>query len=299
MNKTLNIFKEVYYHPYNNSHPIEAFFRVTKWCLMKKILKRDYLANFWGYKINMWRDSAQSRFLAFFSLIDWQEFNFIKSYLHEGDHVFDVGANIGLYTLWMKKCTGPQGKVTAFEPDTKNHNRLVANIKLNKLSNVTIEKLALSNCKGIISFTAGQDVLNHVVFKTQNEQVKIEVEATTIDEYCAIKGIKQIALLKIDIEGAEYFAFQGADKMLEAGLIDVILFEMNYTMRRYKLQGSQVGDLLKKHGYDLYTYQVDTNELKLLEEEINIDKQMNYFAIRDVAKVRKNLQQSGRNMNLN
>jgi FkbM family methyltransferase len=289
MAAAINSLKKVWHHPYNQQHPLDAFLRVSKWCMMKKIIKQDYVADFWGYKINMWRDSAQSRFLAFFSHLDWEEFNFMKNYLRKNDTVFDVGANIGLYTLWMVNCAGSSIQVTSFEPDEKNYSRLVTDIGLNNLTNVTIEKLALSNSTGKLNFTAGKDVWNHIVFQPEHKQSGYEVDAVTLDQYCETKGITHIAMLKIDIEGAEYYAFQGAEKTLQAGMIDVILFEINYTIRRYNLKSAQVCNLLAKHGYYLYTYQVDKNEISKFEGEVNEDEQMNYFAVRDISKVSNRL----------
>lgn len=291
MANSINSFKEVWRHPYNQKHPFDAFFRVSKWCVMKKIFKHNYTANFQGYKVNMWLDSSQSRFLAYFCYLDWEEFNFIENYLKAGDHVFDVGANIGLYTLLMVKCVGPTGRVTSLEPDEKCYKRLLANIEANELTNVIIEKLALSNSSGKLNFSGGQDVLNHIDFQPQLKQTGHIVDAVTLDQYCNAKNIKHIALLKIDIEGAEYYAFQGAKNMLREGLIDVILFEVNHTMKRYQLKSSQLYDLLAKHGYYLSEYKVNENKLTKLEGEINMGIQKNYFAARDVSKVNKRLKE--------
>ncbi|MBO6949917.1 MAG: FkbM family methyltransferase [Rhodospirillales bacterium] len=57
--------------------------------------------------------------------------------LEKGDRVFDVGANIGFFTLLSAALVGPEGAVVSFEPDAENIKRLSANIDLNGLNNVT------------------------------------------------------------------------------------------------------------------------------------------------------------------
>lgn len=62
--------------------------------------------------------------------------------------IFDIGANIGIYTLRAAKLIGDRGKVYAFEPEIYNYTLLKRRVKKGRIKNVLVEKLALSDKKG-------------------------------------------------------------------------------------------------------------------------------------------------------
>lgn len=107
---------------------------------------------------------------------------FNKGCLRVNDTVFDVGANIGIYSLWMSKFT-PEGNIHSFEPDNDNYNALKKNIELNKLEpSVHINKIGISDSTGFLFLTQGADVKNHLAFEKKDEVQEIPV--VTIDDYC-------------------------------------------------------------------------------------------------------------------
>src|SRR5258705_13002806 len=102
----INIIKSIYSHEYNKKYPLKAFYRSTRWYLGSLFKMREFHDNFWDYKIKFWFNSNQSLWLYRNYIMDWNEFNFIKKLIKINDIVFDVGSNIGVYSLWFSKYIG-------------------------------------------------------------------------------------------------------------------------------------------------------------------------------------------------
>lgn len=136
----------------------------------------------------------------------YEKFYKIKS----GDIILDAGANEGVLSVVYSKKTTNNGKVYAFEPDSKNVNKLKQNIALNRdCNNIEIIEKALWNKKETIEFFESGNVASSVFYEGKNA-VKVEVQTTTIDNFITSLKINQLHFVKMDIEGAEIEAMQGA-----------------------------------------------------------------------------------------
>lgn len=138
----------------------------------------------------------------------------IKGYLNKyipkkGDIVIDCGAHIGYFTVLASKLVGKEGRVIAVEPDLFNRMALKKNIKANNLNNITIIKKGLSNKEGTIGWSVGGIV-------SQAGKSKIyKVKTTTFDKLYENLNLNKIDLIKMDIEGAEIKALNGAKNTLK------------------------------------------------------------------------------------
>jgi FkbM family methyltransferase len=139
-----------------------------------------------------------------------------------GMRVFDVGANIGLYTVLLGKLVGPTGRVWSFEPFPPVMNYLRQNVKLNQLNNVILVEKAVAENEGTVDFhvfSEGSDVYNSLgAANRPAEQLhavrRIPVPVTTLDAIADESGIETIDLLKIDVEGAEELVLKGAEQII-------------------------------------------------------------------------------------
>ena len=92
--------------------------------------------------IKLYKDSYLSKLV--YEQFEVDEIDFVNNFLKEGDIFLDIGANVGLFSLYAAKKVGSTGSVIAFEPAYDTYNRLLENCELNKLSNVRPFKLGLS-----------------------------------------------------------------------------------------------------------------------------------------------------------
>ncbi|HTD65130.1 MAG TPA: FkbM family methyltransferase [Candidatus Limnocylindria bacterium] len=126
----------------------------------------------------------------------------MRSLLRAGMTVCDVGANIGVFSLFAAKLVGPQGRVIAFEPIPANVETLRANILLNRLSNVTLLEKAAAETSGRMEIHLSSLCGCHsLVSKPEASAGKVLfVETVRLEELAECASID---LLKIDAEGAE------------------------------------------------------------------------------------------------
>lgn len=288
----IKIIRSIYSHEYNKKHPIKAFFRSGKWYSRSLFRTRDFYDNFWDYKIKFWLNSNQSLWLYRNYIMDWNEFNFIKKVVKPNDTIFDVGSNIGVYSLWFSKYVGTSGKIFAFEPDNDNISRFRELVALNNIKTINISPFAVSDKDGKLYFTKNKDNENQITDQDSKED-KIEIESVSLDKFCRQKNIDRIHYLKIDIEGAEYLAFKGAEYLLSNNKIDVIQFEINNHIMKFDIDPIDLVKYLQKFNYDLYEFNVETNHLKKLEvEKVDFNGHSNYFALNNYNEIIKRLNDS-------
>jgi FkbM family methyltransferase len=161
----------------------------------------------------------------------------VKSLLKPGDIAIDVGAHIGIYTIFMAKIVGPKGVVVAVEP-SPIRKYLVRNIKLNNVKNVLVSGMAAHSTQRHLEFyfNLAYSGIGSTVFdwvKNMKQHVRLEVQADTLDNIVLSKipSLNRVKLLKVDVEGAEVDVLKGSPRILE--LTDYIIFEASkQTLRR-------------------------------------------------------------------
>jgi FkbM family methyltransferase len=128
----------------------------------------------------------------------------------EGDVIIDAGANEGILTLIYSKKVKTSGKVFAFEPDRVNINTFNANLNLNKnTSNITLSDKGLWNKTGMIEFYEAGTVASSVFYQDE-KSIKKNISVISIDDFVASEKINKLDFIKMDIEGAEIQALEGA-----------------------------------------------------------------------------------------
>lgn len=189
-----------------------------------------------------------------------REFDLSWAFIRPGDVVIDAGANIGIWTIGAAKRTGSQGKVHAFEPLEENFVRLFDNVELNGLPNVILQKFALSDRGGPRKFYPSPNN-NSGVGRLMTDEwngPQCIVQAVALDEYCEQQGIKSVQLLKIDVEGAEYFVLKGATRLLSSPNPPIVVFEMNRGMAGdLGASPQKLETLLAGLNYTVFRYSAD------------------------------------------
>ncbi len=161
--------------------------------------------------------------------------------------IFDVGANVGNWTLrLLDECTELKPNwhpnVHCFEPVPATFETLQSRVSAHALSrDVYLVPLAFSAEQGtaemfIAGETAGTNSLHDDAMRVIDH--RIQVDLTTVSEYCRKKSIKSIHYLKCDTEGHDIEVLRGASAMFRDEKIMAFQFEYNYkwvTSRHYLL----------------------------------------------------------------
>ncbi len=154
---------------------------------------------------------------------------YMKNKIDKEPILFDVGANIGLYTKELRRVF-PKGEIHSFEPAKLTFEELKMNIGEDKkiiLNNVGISD---NGCNGILYYDKEKSGLASL-YNRQLDYFGIEmshqedVKLDTLDHYCEINNISSIDILKMDIEGNEYKALCGAENLLKEKRIKAIQIE--------------------------------------------------------------------------
>lgn len=124
--------------------------------------------------------------------------------------VFDLGANVGYYTLLAAKLAH-RGQVVAFEPEPRNAAFLRANIAANRYRNITVRELAVAGESGTARFKMGRGTGTGSLSRDGGLDVKL----VSLDEFVAESGLSPTHL-KIDVEGAEYEVLCGGIEALSS-----------------------------------------------------------------------------------
>lgn len=178
--------------------------------------------------------------------------------------MFDVGANIGQSAgRFLEKF--PKSKIYCFEPARESFNQLQENLR--DYQNVHSFKIAFGASKGkgkmviqgLSKLSSLSDMANDEFIN--DEQKYEDVDLTSVDEFCADKGINHINYLKIDTEGADLEILKGAKNMLKNKQIDLVQVEagMNIGNKRH-MPFEILKRFLEKCGYYLFGIYDQTHE---------------------------------------
>jgi FkbM family methyltransferase len=136
--------------------------------------------------------------------------------LRSGMVFYDLGANIGLFTLLGARLVGPKGKVISFEPDAQTAARLRRNIQRNKFANVTVMEAGVWSKSGYMNFvTSDLSSPDHGLSRFvagETNGTGTPTQSVALDDL--IGRTPPPDAIKCDVEGAEVEVFRGAEKLL-------------------------------------------------------------------------------------
>lgn len=135
----------------------------------------------------------------------------------------DVGANIGWYTLIAAHALAGRGHVHSFEPDPAHVAKLKANVAVNRLDNVTVNELALSDQSG--KATLHLNALNrgdNSLLPLATRRGSATVELGRLDDYSGLSRERPL-IIKIDVQGSEIDVLAGARRLLESHPHEIVL----------------------------------------------------------------------------
>ena len=206
------------------------------------------------YKINRFLFSLSLRGLGIYNyqnLFVSGESSFLEKYLSKIDSpvILDIGAHKGAYALLCKQIN-KQAKIFCFEPHPKTFATLNSETKdfdivsINQALSDSIGKLLLYDYKTNNSSSHATLYENVIEQVYKRESISFEVDVSTVDCFVEKNDIKNINLLKIDVEGHEIEVLKGAMSSLKQGLVHAIQFEFTQINSSSKVFMKDFYDLL-------------------------------------------------------
>lgn len=176
---------------------------------------------------------------------------FITTYLNRGDCFVDVGANIGLMSIFASQCVGNPGKILAFEAHPETHQLLLENIQLNHIENIEPFNFALGDEVGKATIYDNWNVNRggaSLVIHADNA-TGFEVEVKTLDD--VIQNDFQPKMIKIDVEGFEFQVLKGAENTIK-NCKPILIIEFSVS-RDNQYDPFEMIDFLESFGfYDIF-----------------------------------------------
>lgn len=146
-----------------------------------------------------------------------------------GDVAYDIGANAGVYTVWLSTLVGPSGAVFSFEPNPAHQQCLGKTISL--LENTKLLPVGLSDREGSFEFFVPEDdtmaSLRDWTHGDGGRVSRTSCQVTTIDSLITAGKIARPDFIKCDIEGGELDCFKGGRNTIDKADAPTILFEAN------------------------------------------------------------------------
>ena len=183
----------------------------------------------------------------------------LKRLLKPGSVFVDGGAHIGVFTLFAASLVGSSGRVIALEPSAREFSSLEANVALNRLTNVTLLREALSDRVGeqelliADALHSGHNTLgSRLAYPGVQVAEAVGVRTTTLDELVKTEGLKNVDVVKLDIEGSECHALRGARALLSS-LCPALIVEVNRSaLSAGGGSAEELEALLRGAGYQLW-----------------------------------------------
>lgn len=174
------------------------------------------------------------------------------STVHEGNVIFDVGANVGLYSVLLAKAVGDRGQVIAFEPEGECYQHLQDNLKLNGLTNVRAFRKALGErCCEAKLYRGEENADSSLVGPPTGTDIGHElVEIVEGDEFAKAEGLPVPQLVKIDVEGYEYAVLQGLRRTLTHPACHLLCCEIHPHFLPKSVSAESVLGLVQSLGFN-------------------------------------------------
>jgi len=197
---------------------------------------------------------------------------FLKEVLASDMTFIDIGANMGLYSIFASKIVGEGGKVLAFEPSKRECSRFKENLRLNNMKNIFLSEIALSDKKVDRELLiadeehSGHNTLGSFIYPETNLRETVKIKTDTLDALIKKKKLSSVNVIKIDTEGHEYSVLNGALETLQR-FKPTLLVEIEE--KSLQVQGSskvQIADLLSSLGYKIYCLDPLTGEQVALDQ---------------------------------
>ncbi|GHV21499.1 hypothetical protein AGMMS49959_10730 [Planctomycetales bacterium] len=189
-----------------------------------------------------------------FGAYEFNETNMILDIIGTDDIVFDIGANIGWYSLNIAK-TYPRSIVYSFEPIAPTRQIMMRNIQLSDCHNIEVFANGFWNEPTVLEFHFNKDAsgaTSVVNLLDRSDVEKIPCKVTTLDSFVGENSIAKLDFIKCDVEGAEFMVMQGAKTTLNTFKPKLFLEMLRKWSRKFNYHPNDIIEFLTELGYGCF-----------------------------------------------
>ncbi len=200
------------------------------------------------------------------------ELEICKRYLKQDSIILDIGANIGIHSIYFSKIAS-KGLILSFEPSNETFILLLKNVS--QFENIVPINIAISDRNSVSKFFIASDNAYSSLKDTQRKAIKrvINVPCIKLDEFSILKTLNKIDFIKIDVEGFESEVIKGMGSLIDK-YKPIIFCEIYQGSSSNSLPDKTV-ELLINKGYSAFVLQ----NAYLVEYTKHNDNYYNYFFI--------------------
>lgn len=165
--------------------------------------------------------------------------------------VIDVGANVGFFSLRFAKWVGNSGRVIAIEPEDRNYDSLISALRREGLlSRVHPLKAVAASSPGTMFLEINP--LHPADHKVSRDGTGLAVTAVTLDDIAQDNNDLRLALVKIDVQGAEMLVLKGATGVLKNAGPALFIELHEEGLNKFGTSVSAILNYLSEYGYEAY-----------------------------------------------
>lgn len=249
LSKIKRTFSFINHHPIGKKNLMLAYSKFFWWQIKsnstKKYIKQQFIEN-----THFWAKKGLTGITGniYVGLHEFEDMSFLLHLLTKDDTFYDVGANVGVYTILASGVR--KAKTLAFEPIPSTFEILNKNIQLNNINELAFaQNNGVGSKEEILNFTKEQDTTNNVAADVSISTIPVSV--VPLDNFYP-KHIP--CLLKIDVEGFELEVLKGAVQTLADNNLKAIIIEINGSSSAYGSSDIKIHEMLTLNSFYPFTY---------------------------------------------
>lgn len=263
MENFFSIIKFIINHPIGKRNKWGCIKKFFGWQISQKIFNYPIVYPFVGStKLIVAKSMKAATGNVYVGLHEFEDMAFLLHYLSEDDYFFDIGANIGSYTILAAGVTGTP--TVCIEPIPSTFKTLEQNIFLNGINEkvVALNK-GVSAGDGNLFFTADNDTVNHVMFNPKPGDAIVNVQVMSLDKIVSQYFVP--SCIKIDVEGFETEVLNGATLLLQNPALQVIIIELIGSGESFGFDEKDIHDKLVLNGFKPFAYDPFKREFLIID----------------------------------
>jgi FkbM family methyltransferase len=219
MKTAMDILRFVSSHPLTRDAPLKAMARVVSWQIKSRLQGEIIVPWIANQKLAVRRGMRGATGNIYVGLHEFPDMMFLLHFLRDGDLFFDIGANVGTYSILASGVC--KAHTWAFEPDPTAVISLKRNVEINGLQElIKVHECALGPTEREVTFTTGLDTVNRIA--TPDDRKWQLVRQERLD---SLIGNFRPTFSKLDVEGYELEVLRGGRSFLAADSLQAIQLE--------------------------------------------------------------------------